>query len=64
MLGSFYRVVSVGTMKALRVVFPFPSQMRDTVSNSMSILSSLLGHEGEGSILCKLRVRECQRNEP
>lgn len=51
-------------MKALRVVFPLPSQMRDTVSNSMSILSSLLGHEGEGSILCKLRVRECQRNEP
>ena len=56
-LGSFYRVVSVGTTKTLRLVFPLPSQQKDTVANNMSILSSLLGHEGEGSILCKLRVR-------
>lgn len=51
-----YRVVPVGSLKLLHFVFPLPSQIHETVRNSCELLASLIGHEGEGSILCVLRV--------
>lgn len=65
-LNSLYRVVPVGNVNKvgvhwrgeaqLQLFFPLPSQYHDTVKNSAALLSSLIGHEGEGSILVALRV--------
>ena len=43
----------------MQLLFPLPSQYHDTVKNSAALLSSLIGHEGEGSILVALRVVPC-----
>ena len=55
-LGSLFRIIPVGSMKELKLFFTLPSQWNDTVKNSCDLLSSLIGHEGKGSILCLLRV--------
>ncbi|CAH8577379.1 unnamed protein product [Heterobilharzia americana] len=53
--ARLYKVCPLGIKEKLRIIWILPSQLDHYESSPMEVLSSLIGHEGRGSILALLK---------
>jgi insulysin len=57
-LQKLVRIKPVKDLRSLELIFPAPSNSEDWLSKPTHIITSIIGHEGRGSLLSELKARK------